>query len=393
MLKPGKECDAGFSRMSVLRWNLQRAALAACLIVAAGSASAQQPSGGLLDNLFKRGEPAQSQGRGQDQGQDLSQGDDAPVSAADLQVRIDRLESQLRQMTGTIEQLQYRNQQLEQENARLQGGAVQASSGPAAAPAMSAISPRVAAPVAPALPPANATLTARRSDVFDPSQHPDAPGVPRALGGTAPVVPPASAPIQDDVAVGAPGGRAAGAPLDLSSLTTAPATDAPPPSAPQGASLASPGNGALPPPPSRNPSATGAQLATLPPTGSPKDAYELAYGYVLHKDYALAESALQDFLRKNPKDKLVPEAHYWLGESFYQRQRYQDAADSYLVVVRNYDRSEKAPDAMLRLGQSLAALGQKEMACASLGEVNRKYPRAAARLKSTVAAEQKRVHC
>jgi TolA-binding protein len=61
--------------------------------------------------------------------------------------------------------------------------------------------------------------------------------------------------------------------------------------------------------------------------------------------------------------------------------------------VRNYERSDKAPDALLRLGQSLAALGQKEMACASLGEVNRKYPRAASSVKRTVAAEQKRVHC
>jgi TolA-binding protein len=33
------------------------------------------------------------------------------------------------------------------------------------------------------------------------------------------------------------------------------------------------------------------------------------------------------------------------------------------------------------------------MACASLGEVNRKYPRAASSVKRTVAAEQKRVHC
>jgi len=373
--------------MSVFRRNLHKAALAACLIAVAGSASAQS-SGGLLDNLFKRGEPAQNQRQSQGQ----SQGDDAQDSASDLQIRINQLEDRLRQMTGTIEQLQYRNQQLEQEVARLQGGTPQASAAPGM-PAAATMPSRVTASVVPSLPPPNVQpASGKRSDVFDPSQHPDAPGVPRALGGTAAVVPPAPQ-IQDDVAVGAPGGRAAGAPLDLSSLTTAPLTTAPQSSAPQGAGLAPSGNGALPRPPSRNPSATGAEVATLPPSGSPKDAYDLAYGYVLHKDYALAESAFADFLRKNPKDRLVPEAHYWLGESFYQRQRYQDAADSFLVVVRNYDSTEKAPDAMLRLGQSLAALGQKEMACASLGEVNRKYPRAAARVKSTVAAEQKRVHC
>jgi TolA-binding protein len=37
----------------------------------------------------------------------------AQLSEADLVVRIERLENQIRQLTGTIEQLQYRNQQLE----------------------------------------------------------------------------------------------------------------------------------------------------------------------------------------------------------------------------------------------------------------------------------------
>ena len=152
-------------------------------------------------------------------------------------------------------------------------------------------------------------------------------------------------------------------------------------------------NAPLPAPPARNPSATGQQLATLPPSRNPKDEYDLAYGYVQHKDYALAEKAFADFLRKNLNDMLVPEPHYWIGESLFQRQRYQDAADAYLVVVRNYESAEKAPDSLLRLGQSLAAIGQKEMACASLGEVPRKYPRASAKVKSATAAEQKRIHC
>jgi tol-pal system protein YbgF len=111
------------------------------------------------------------------------------------------------------------------------------------------------------------------------------------------------------------------------------------------------------------------------------------------KDYALAETTFRNFLKKNAANTLAPEAHYYLGESLYQRKRYQDAADSYLVVVRNYDSSPKAPDALLRLGQSLAALGQKEMACASLNEVSRKYPRASASVKSQIAQEQKRSHC
>ena len=37
----------------------------------------------------------------------------AQMTAADLLTRIDQLESQIRQLTGSVEQLQFRNQQLE----------------------------------------------------------------------------------------------------------------------------------------------------------------------------------------------------------------------------------------------------------------------------------------
>jgi hypothetical protein len=44
----------------------------------------------------------------------------------------------------------------------------------------------------------------------------------------------------------------------------------------------------------------------------------LAYGYVLHKDYSLAEQAFRDF-SKHPNERLVPDAQYWLGESLFSK--------------------------------------------------------------------------
>jgi tol-pal system protein YbgF len=114
---------------------------------------------------------------------------------------------------------------------------------------------------------------------------------------------------------------------------------------------------------------------------------------VLRKDYALAAQAFGDFMAKYPSDKLLPNAQYWLGESQYQQQRYREAAESFLAVSTKYERSGKAPEALLRLGQSLAALHQKEAACATLAEVGRKYPKASPTVKRDVAQEQKRGHC
>ena len=90
---------------------------------------------------------------------------------------------------------------------------------------------------------------------------------------------------------------------------------------------------------------------------------------------------------------LLGDSQYWLGESLFQRQRFRDAAESFLSVSTKYESTAKAPDALLRLGQSLAALGEKEAACASFAEVGRKYPRAAVAIKQGVDREQKRVRC
>jgi tol-pal system protein YbgF len=176
--------------------------------------------------------------------------------------------------------------------------------------------------------------------------------------------------------IGAPGGRTAGEPLNLSTLSGNPGPDAMPP-------------GGLPPPAEGR----GPQTAALPPSESPRDYYDLAYGYMLRKDYALAEDGFRTFLRKYPSDRMAPEAQYWLGESLFQRQRYRDAAEAFLNVSTKYESTAKAPDALLRLGQSLAVLGEKEAACASLGEVLRKYPRAALGVKQGVDREQKRDGC
>lgn len=153
-----------------------------------------------------------------------------------------------------------------------------------------------------------------------------------------------------------------------------------------------PGGGALPPPPPRNPNATGA-TATLPPTQTPRDEYDLGYGYLLRKDYALAEETLRAFLKKYPSDKMAADAQFWLGESMFQRQNYRDAAAAFLDMSKKHESHPKAPDALLRLGQSLAALHERDLACATLSEVGRKYPRASGSVKQATEREQKRAHC
>ena len=331
-------------------YRLRCAGLVALALTAASPVFAQDRGPNFLDNLFNRGDQEQQQ--------------QGPAAAPEMATRLDRVEHALRQLTGTIEELQHRNLVLENQVRELQQRAG-LQSGPSAASA-AALPPPAVTPRAPVAVP---TVPGRRSDVFDPSQQPNAPGAPHALGNT-PATPPVTASHEP------------GAPLDLNTLAGG-----------SGASTAvasaQPG---LPPPPPRNPSATGPQLATLPPSPKPQDEYDLAYGYVLHKDYGLAAQAFRDFLRKYPEERLVPDAQYWLGDSLFREQQYREAAEAFLAVSTKYEHTGKAPDALLKLGQSLAALHQKEAACATLAQVGRKYPKAAS-AKRGAEQELKKQHC
>lgn len=322
----------------------------------------------------------------------------------DPELRIQKLEEQLRTLTGQNEELQYRNRQLEDRLRQLgsaptvaapqggnqpnvavmppvqsgpgygqpaQGGQVQGGytqpQGGYAQPQQSYPQQQEIASPAPIAQEAPGR-GGRRGDAFDPSQNPNAPGAPQALGGGQMPMP----------AQGSAGG-VPGAPLDLSAGV--------PPGNTQPGRQAQPGG--LPPPPV-NP---GGQLATAPPSNSPRDEYDLGIGYMQRKDYALAEQTMKNFAQKYPGDPLVGDSQYWLGESYFQRQQYRDAAEVFLNVTSKYDKAGKAPDALLRLGQSLAALKEKEAACAAFGEVMRKYPRASAGVKAAVDREQKKVKC
>jgi tol-pal system protein YbgF len=353
--------------------------------------SLKEDAGGLFGSLFG-GSERTGRARPDERSTEVAQ-----MSTTDLMVRLDRLENQIRQLTGVVEQLQFRNQQLEQQLRRAQEDADRGAG---------AGRPRAAMPpgqAAPSLPPPAAPREGpgRRSDAFDPNDNPNAPGSPRTLGAlpSSPGGPPPI--ISDEPPIGAPGGRQAGAPLDLSTLADRAANDpdvepnAPPPRVAAAPSV-EPRNipGPLPPPPPRTLSATGAQPpATMAPSATSRDELALAQGYIQRKEYTLAEDGLREFLKKYPSDRLVSDAHYWLGESLFQRQRYRDAAESFLTVSTKFETSGRAPEALLRLGQSLAALGEREAACATLGEVNRKFPRAANNVKQGVEREQKRVRC
>jgi tol-pal system protein YbgF len=268
-----------------------------------------------------------------------------------LAIRIDRLETALRRANGQIEELQNDNHKLSEQfrrfredvEFRLSGKQGAATPGP---------EPTVVASPEPTKPPR------KSSDAFDPDTHPNAPGVPKQIGTTPPSPPLNLA------------GHAPEEPLGpLKPLPTptkiAVKPDEPPP--------------------------------TFVPSGVPfsdaKQQFESARIAYKAGQYADAEALFKAYIAGNAGAANIPDAVFYIGETYLQRSRPREAAEQYLKVSTDYAKSSRAPESMMRLGQALAMLGNKEQACATFAEVGKRYPTASTALKKSIDREIQSHRC
>jgi tol-pal system protein YbgF len=134
-------------------------------------------------------------------------------------------------------------------------------------------------------------------------------------------------------------------------------------------------------------------LVAALPGGDAQSLYQQGYGALLQKDYAGAEGAFRQLLDTYPKDPLAGDAQYWIGETYYVRRQYKNAADAFLKGYKTYKSGQKAPDTLLKLGMALAALGQKDAACSTFNELKAKYPGAPDHIADEAKAERKKAGC
>ena len=143
-------------------------------------------------------------------------------------------------------------------------------------------------------------------------------------------------------------------------------------------------------------SSEGLPPASQQSTGSldnPDEIYQAAYGHVLSGDYQLAEREFRDYLDVHPTGEKAADATFWLGEAQYSQGNFNESAKTFLNAHQTFSKSKKAPEMLLKLGMSLAALDNRETACATLREVGKRYPNASKTVKGKVASEQSRLSC
>jgi tol-pal system protein YbgF len=126
---------------------------------------------------------------------------------------------------------------------------------------------------------------------------------------------------------------------------------------------------------------------------SPREQYNYAFRLLNQTQYDKAAASFEDFTKKYPKDPLVGNAFYWLGETFYIRRDYVSAADSFRQGFESMPTGSKAPDNLLKLAMTLNALKRDKESCVVLGQIITKFKKTAATVSQKAEAEQKRITC
>ena len=133
--------------------------------------------------------------------------------------------------------------------------------------------------------------------------------------------------------------------------------------------------------------------SSILPKGNAKQQYDYAFGLLRQAKYEKAEIALQEFVNSNPKDKLAVNARYWLGETFYVRRAYVQAAEVFFEGYQADPKGKKAIDSLLKLGMSLSGLEKKREACSTFEKIIKDFPNASTAMLKTISREKKKNSC
>ncbi|WDR04281.1 tetratricopeptide repeat protein [Devosia algicola] len=94
-----------------------------------------------------------------------------------------------------------------------------------------------------------------------------------------------------------------------------------------------------------------------------------------------------------PDSPQYSDAANWLGEALLQRGAYDEAADVLLTAFQKTPDSPRAPDLLLRLGMSLSGAGERDTACRTLAEIDKRYTDPTPAFAARLSQEQAKAQC
>ncbi|MFZ5993553.1 MAG: tol-pal system protein YbgF [Thermodesulfobacteriota bacterium] len=107
---------------------------------------------------------------------------------------------------------------------------------------------------------------------------------------------------------------------------------------------------------------------------SAKENYDEAYKLYKENAYRQAIEKFRTFLKEYPDSDLAGNAGYWLGECYYQQERYEEAILEYEKVVREH-KGPKVSAALLKQGLAFHHLGDTKTARFLMEKLLEEYPK------------------
>jgi len=102
--------------------------------------------------------------------------------------------------------------------------------------------------------------------------------------------------------------------------------------------------------------------------------YQAAFGLFKIGKFKDAISKFKEFLKSHPKSKLIPSAHYWIGNSYYALRDFKSAIGAQRELIKVFPDSAKVPDAMLNIASSQQEINHRTAAKKTLNDLIAKYP-------------------
>lgn len=302
---------------------------------------------------------------------------------ARLSIRMSQLENDLRNVTGRIEEMSFQMNQVSTQLEKLASDVdfrlTQLEHGSAPGGMQKPMADAGAAMPQPMQAPLTTQGTLAPQNNAVPAPNNNLPDGSQVLGTLS------SSDLAGPTAVPAPQSEADEL---LAQLTGEPASSAP---APQ--PIAAPSPASVNVAPTQQSAVAAPTQTSALPNGTPREKYMSAFGLLRQGKYDLASSALRQFIEQHNDDPLASNARYWLGETYYVRGSFVEAAETFLEGYQTNPQGPKAPDALLKLGMSLASLDKKNEACAAFQKLRGDYPDAPAGLKSTLQREWQKNGC
>ncbi|MGA1795357.1 MAG: tol-pal system protein YbgF [bacterium] len=122
------------------------------------------------------------------------------------------------------------------------------------------------------------------------------------------------------------------------------------------------------------------QAGTIPQLGADIEGldeesfYNRAYETFMRGEFEAAQALLNGFLARYPRGKFSDNARFWIGESLYRRNRFEEAILEYEKVKKDFPSGDKVPAALLKQALSFLKLDRKEEATILLKDLIRHYP-------------------